>query len=171
MSARITLREFQQDLSHRLATAAASQGENTSVLAVQSGGKTWFMALAEAGEVLPVPKLTVAPLIKLWYAGLANVRGNLYSVVDFGAFHGAPPMHIGPASRLLLCGRHHGLNAGLLVDRVLGLRDSRELTPIEHDVPAWPWQKSVKQDAEGQCYWELDTVALMKSAEFMNIGI
>jgi hypothetical protein len=58
-----------------------------------------------------------------------------------------------------------------LVDGVLGLRDSRELTPIDDDVPAWPWQKSVKQDAEGQRYRELDTVALMKSAEFMNIGI
>jgi twitching motility protein PilI len=171
MSARVTLRDFQQDLSRRLATAAASQSENTSVLAVQSGGETWLLALADAGEVLLVPKLTVAPLIKPWYAGLANVRGNLYSVVDFGAFHGARPMHIGPASRLLLCGQRHGLNAGLLVDRVLGLRDSRKMMPIDHDVPAWPWQKSVMQDAEGQRYWELDTAALMKSAEFMNIGI
>jgi twitching motility protein PilI len=99
------------------------------------------------------------------------VRGSLYSVVDFGAFRGAPPMNIGPASRLLLCGHRHGLNAGLLVDRILGLRDGRELKSVDDENPTQPWHKSVKQDAEGQRYRELDTAALMTSAEFMNIGI
>jgi twitching motility protein PilI len=171
MSERITLREFQQELSRRLASAAASTGENTSVLAVQSGGETWLLALADAGEVLSVPRLTAAPLIKPWYAGLANVRGSLYSVIDFGAFRGAPPMHIGPASRLLLCGQRHGLNAALLVDRVLGLRDGRELKEVDEDVPARAWQKSLKHDAEGERYRELDIGALMTSAEFLNVGI
>src|SRR2546423_5418702 len=100
MSQRKTLRDFQQDLSRRLATAAISRSENSSVLAVESGGETWLVALGDAGEVLAVPKLTTAPLSKPWYAGLANVRGSLYSVIDFGAFRGAAPMRIGPASRL-----------------------------------------------------------------------
>jgi twitching motility protein PilI len=171
MYQRITLREFQQDLSRRLAIAARSHGENTSVLAVQSGGETWFLSLADAGEVLTVPKLTPAPLIKPWYAGLANVRGSLYGVVDFGAFRGAPSVRIGSANRLLLCGQRHGINAGLLVDRVVGLRDGRELKTVQGDAIAQPWQKSVKQDQEGQLCWELDAAALMKSADFMNIGI
>jgi twitching motility protein PilI len=171
MYERMTLREFQQDLSRRLATAARSQGENTSVLTIQSGGETWFLPLADAGEVLTVPKLTAAPLIKPWYAGLANVRGSLYGVVDFGAFRGAAPVRIGSANRLLLCGQRHGINAGLLVDRVVGLRDGRELKPVQGDAVARPWQKSVKQDDEGRLCWELDTAALMNSADFMNIGI
>jgi twitching motility protein PilI len=171
MYERMTLREFQQDLSRRLATAATSQGENTSVLTLQSGGETWFLALADVGEVLPVPKLTAAPLIKRWYAGLANVRGSLYGVIDFGAFRGARPVCIGPGNRLLLCGQRHGVNAGLLVDRVVGLRDARELKPVQQDTFGRPWQKSLKQDGEGQLCWELDAAALMKSAEFMNIGI
>ena len=50
----------------------------------------WILALADAVEVLPVPKLTRAPLSKSSYAGLANVRGNLYSVVDFAASFAAP---------------------------------------------------------------------------------
>ena len=171
MYERTTLREFQQDLSRRLATAASSRDENTSVLAIQSGGETWLVPLADAGEVLPVPRLTPVPLIKPWYAGLANVRGVLYSVIDFGAFRGAAPVRTGSSSRLLLCGQRHGLNAGLLVERVLGLRDARELKRAEQDTSAPDWQKAAKRDVDGRMCWELDTAALMKSAEFMNVAL
>ena len=70
---------------------------------------------------------------------------------------------IGPASRLLLCGQRHGLNAGLLVDRVPGLRDDRDLRPAANDDAVRPWQKSLRQDAAGRLCWELDTASLVKS--------
>jgi twitching motility protein PilI len=171
MSQRTTLREFQEDLSRRLASAAASHAENTSVLAVESAGETWLVALADAGEVMTVPKMTAAPLSKPWYVGVANVRGNLYSVIDFGAFRGASAVRMSSASRLLLCGKHHGLNAGLLVDQVFGLRDGQKLKGVIGQAPVYAWQKALKQDDEGRFCWELDTAALMRSAEFMNVGI
>jgi twitching motility protein PilI len=171
MSKRNTLRDFQQELSRRLAIAATSQAENTSVLAVESAGETWVLGLVDAGEVLPVPKLTAVPLIKAWYAGFANIRGTVYSVVDFSAFRGASPARLGPASRLLLCGQRHGVNAGLLVDRVVGLRDGRELKEINDGIAAPAWQKAVKMDGEGRRCKELDTSALVHSADFMNIAI
>jgi twitching motility protein PilI len=171
MSKRKTLREFQQELSRRVAIAASSHGENTSVLAVESAGETWVLQLVDAGEVLPVPRLTAVPLIKPWYSGFANIRGNVYSVIDFSAFRGAVPARLGPASRLLLCGEPHGVNAGLLVDRVIGLRDGREFKEIDDAMPAPVWQKAVKADGEGRRCKELDTAALVHSAEFMNIAI
>src|SRR3954466_7438295 len=146
MAHRTALREFQQNLSRRMANAAISALQNTSVLTVQSGGEAWIMALTDAGEVLPVPKLTAAPLIKPWYAGVANVRGSLYSVVDFGAFRGAAPVRLGPDSRLLLCASRLGLNAALLVDRILGLRDDREFTATTRDDMSQDvWQKCSKR--------------------------
>jgi twitching motility protein PilI len=171
MFQRTTLREFQQNLSRRLVAAATSREESASVLAISTGGETWLIGLADAGEVLPVPALTAAPLSKPWYAGLANVRGSLYSVIDFGAFRGAEAARIGPASRLVLCGQRHGLNAGLLVDRVLGLRDARELKALETSTVGPLWQKSIKQDVEGRTCWELDAEALMRSADFMNVAL
>ena len=171
MLARKTLREFQEDLSRRLATAATSQHENSSVLAVESGGDVWLIALSDAGEVLTVPKVTPAPLSKPWYVGIANVRGNLFSVIDFGAFRGAQPVRTASANRLLLCGQRHGVNAALLVDQVYGLRDGLKLKEVEAHAPAQPWQKSLKRDEQGRLCWELDTAALVKSAEFMNVGI
>jgi twitching motility protein PilI len=171
MFERTTLREFQEDLSRRLALAATSRNENTSVLAIESGAGRWLLTLADISEVLPLPRLTSAPLSKSWYVGLANVRGSLYSVVDFGAFCGEAPVRISPANRLLLCSPRYAVNAGLLVDRVVGLRDGRELNTVKEHGPARAWQKSVKQDGEGRLCRELDIAALVKSAEFLNIGM
>jgi twitching motility protein PilI len=169
--ARLSLMEFQQALSRRLATAAESKQSNTALLAVESGGEAWLLPLAEAGEVLPVPKLTPAPHAKPWYAGMVNIRGSLYSIVDFGVFRGAPAVRVGAASRVLLCGQRHGLNAGLLVDRILGLRDGQALKVAGNGAPAPGWQKSLRDDGEGRQLRELDVAALMKSDEFMNIGM
>ena len=58
-----------------------------------------------------------------WFQGVANVRGNLYSVVDFAAFVG-----VGTATeraRLVLFGERLRSAAALLVDRSLGLRNQR----------------------------------------------
>ena len=171
MFQRTTLREFQQNLSRRLAAAAMSREESASFLAIESGGETWLIGLADAGEVLPVPALTAAPLSKPWYVGVANVRGSLYSIIDFGAFRGVPSARVGPASRLVLCGQRHALNAGLLVDRVLGLRDARQLKTLETSTVGSLWQKSIKQDVQGHTCWELDAEALMRSADFMNVAL
>ena len=71
------------------------------------------------------------PLTKPWYLGVANIRGNLYSIIDFGAFlgHDTEPSAPGTApARLVLFGPRVGeLRAGLVVHRVLGLRNLAEL--------------------------------------------
>jgi twitching motility protein PilI len=41
--------------------------------------------------VVPLPQLTPAPLTKPWFAGIANIRGVLYSVVDFASWRGGAP--------------------------------------------------------------------------------
>lgn len=174
MANRASLREFQQDLARRLAVAVASDARNASFLAVDSAGEAWLLPLAEAGEVLPVPRLTPAPLTQPWFVGAANVRGNLYGAVDFGAFRGAAAATPGPASRLVLCGQQHGLRAGLLVDRVLGLRDAKHLKQADAadaSGAAPQWEKARHVDAGGGRYRVLDVAALVKSSEFMNIAI
>ena len=74
----------------RIASAdrTASAGRR---LAFKAGGMSWLVALPDAGEVLPVPTLTSVPLTRSWVRGMANVRGNLYTVTDLAAFAGASP--------------------------------------------------------------------------------
>ena len=74
MSNRVGLREFQQNLSRRLAGAAA-QDNLRSRLAFEAGNRLWLLSLPDAGEVMPVPWLCRVPLTRRWYCGLVNVRG------------------------------------------------------------------------------------------------
>ena len=82
--ARIDLRSFQQELATRLASKTAAQVES-SRLGLACAGEQWLIRLSDAAEVIALPAIAAVPLTQPWFLGLANVRGNLYSVVDLAA--------------------------------------------------------------------------------------
>src|SRR5688500_9722847 len=45
-------------------------------------------------EVLPPPQWTAVPSVKHWLKGVANVRGNLITIVDLCEFFGKPPVFL-----------------------------------------------------------------------------
>ncbi len=164
MSKRLNLREFQQNLIDRLQAKEMSE-DRLSTLGVQIAGRNWLVDLADIGEVLPLPKLISVPFTKPWFRGVANVRGNLYSIADLATYQ-----HSGPASgdvnnRILLIAERYAFNAALLVDRVLGLRDARK------------WRQSgvdgqiEYQDEMGTHWNKLDVQGLLEQAEFLQIGV
>jgi twitching motility protein PilI len=164
MSKRFNLREFQQSVLDRLQAQMASGGARVSTLGVQVGEEFWLVDMSDINEVLPLPALTGVPLTKPWYCGVANVRGNLYSIVDFAVFEGGPTTPREGQSRVLLAGHKFAFNAGLLVSRVLGMRNATE------------WQRSEQdgevrlQDGNGQVWRKLDMAQLLQQPEFLQIG-
>ena len=72
-------------------------------------------------EVLPCPSMTLVPGVKSWLKGVANVRGNLITIIDLSEFFGKPAVFLDDRVRLMIMGIP-GLNTGLLVNEVLGLR-------------------------------------------------
>lgn len=170
MSGRGGLREFQESLSRRLANASAHDSLR-SRLAFESGGKLWLINLPDAGEVMPVPWLYRVPLTRRWYCGLVNVRGGLYGMVDLADFsgHGMTPRTSDNA--FLMCGRRHGANIGLLVQKVVGLRNAQEFTPVADGAPDKPWIAGVAQDHEGRQYLEIDVAKLLHDPAFMDICV
>ena len=167
MSARTSLRDYQRDLSERLRSAAA--GRIASRLGLQVADEAWLVDLTEAGEVLPVPAITPVPLTRPWYRGLANIRGNLYSVVDFPAFLGRAPVLIGDRARLLLLGERFRLAAALLVDGSLGLRNPAHLKPSEAAPAAW--SRGAYADKDGRQWNELDLKQLAQHPDFLSVGV
>jgi twitching motility protein PilI len=167
MAARTSLRDYQRDLAERLRNAGVGRG--ASKLGLQVGGEAWLVDLADAGEVLPVPPITPVPLTRPWFRGVANIRGNLYSVVDFPAFLGADPVAAGDQARLLLLGERFRLGAALLVDRSLGLRNQGQLEPAAGE--AGPWARAHYADPEGRQWKELDVPQLARHPEFLTVGI
>ena len=72
-------------------------------------------------EILPPPSMTSVPGVKPWLKGVANVRGNLITIVDLPEYFGKPPVFADDKARLLIM-NIPGFNTGLLVNEVLGLR-------------------------------------------------
>lgn len=164
MSKRFNLREFQQSVLDRLQAQMASGSSRISTLGVQVGDEFWLVDMSDINEVLPLPTLTTVPLTKPWYCGVANVRGNLYSIVDLAVYTGGAATPHEGQSRVLLAGQKFAFNAGLLVTRVLGMRNATE------------WQRSEQdgeirlQDGNGQVWRKLEMAQLLQQPEILQIG-
>jgi twitching motility protein PilI len=97
--------------------------------------------LDEVLEVLPCPSYTWVPGTKPWVKGVANVRGNLITIIDLSEYFGKPPVHLDDRARLMVLSVP-GLHAGLLVHEVQGLRhfdedtERQKLPPMEDPVRA-----------------------------------
>jgi twitching motility protein PilI len=170
-AARIDLRTFQQELATRLAAKTAAQVES-SRLGLLCGGMRWLIRLHDAGEVVALPHIVTVPMTRPWFLGIANIRGNLYSVIDFSGFLGAEPIAPSAATRLVLFGaRACDLNAGIVVQRVLGLRNVAELAPAAMPPDAQEWYGQRWMDDEGNGWQEIDLAKLARSPAFLQVGI
>lgn len=164
MSKRFNLREFQQTVLDRLQAQVAGGSNPASTLGVQVGDEFWLVDMSDINEVLPPPPLTRVPLTKSWYCGVANVRGNLYGIIDLSVYTGGAPIPHEGQSRVLLAGQKFAFNAGFLVSRVLGLRNATD------------WQRSEQdgeirlQDGNGQVWRKLEMAKLLQQPEFLQIG-
>lgn len=168
MAAKISLRDYQRELSARLQSAGA--GRVASKLGLQVGGERWLVDLTDAGEVIPVPGITPVPLTRPWFKGVASIRGNLVGVVDFGAFLGVGVASPGEQARLLLFNDRFRMGSALLVDRALGLHHPEQLQ-VRAGTPARaPWIKAEYDDAQGGRWRELDVQHLAQDAEFLGVG-
>lgn len=121
-------------------------------------------------ESLPIPRVTRVPGTKPFILGLANVRGNLITVIDLGCYLWNEPTPLTGRSRLLSA-TLRGRPVGLLVDEVLGQRnflggdaDSPELSegsPLAGLVR--------KQHRAGSDSWqELDLHVLFSRPDFLD---
>lgn len=164
MSKRLNLREFQQGLIDRL-QATGSLDERVSTMGVQVAGRNWLVDMSDVAEVLPVPKLTLVPFTKPWFCGVANVRGNLFGVVDLAAYEHSGKTPTDENNRILLIASRYAFNAALLVDRVLGLRDARAWKQVE----GFDGQQEY-HDEQGASWRKLDVSGLIKQVEFLQIG-
>ncbi len=171
MANRVSLREYSQGVVARLRAVAAAPAAPVSMLGLQIGRDNWLVELSDAGEVLPLPSFIPVPLTRSWYCGVANVRGNLHSIVDLAAFIGDTPTQPTLDSRVLLVGQKFGINCGILVSRMLGLRKPEQLTRKEQTSIDRPWIKAQYLDDDGALWTELAMRELVQHPDFLQVGI
>jgi twitching motility protein PilI len=169
MARRTGLREFQMAVAERLRTASARTAL-ASKLGFQVGADNWFVSLTQVSEVIPVPQSVPVPLTHSWFRGVANVRGNLYSMIDFSAFQGGDPIGSGMERRVILVNERLVGGAGLLVSRMLGLRNPEQFNVADKPAGAPPWVGGAFNDAGGTRWLELDLPALAREQRFLEVG-
>jgi twitching motility protein PilI len=170
MARRTGLREFQLSVAERIRTAS-TRAALSSKLGFQVGTENWFVSLHQVNEVIPVPTTVPVPLTHSWFRGVANVRGNLYSVLDFSAFRGGDAIPPGMERRVILVSDRLVGGAGLLVSRMLGLRNPEQFTAAGRPADAPPWVAGVYTDAGGTRWLELDMAALVGEQRFLEVGV
>jgi twitching motility protein PilI len=166
---RTGLREFQISVAERLRTAS-TRAALASKLGFQVGSENWFVALHQVSEVIPVPSMVPVPRTQSWFRGVANVRGTLCSIVDFSAFQGRDPIAPGMERRVILVSERLVSGAGLLVSRMLGLRNPDQFNAAARPEGAPPWVAAAYHDAGGTRWLELDLPALAREQRFLEVG-
>ncbi len=165
------LREFQVRLSERLRQAASAPPQSAR-LGVQVGDRNLLVGLSEVGEIVALPgEITPVPLTHDWFRGLVNLRGSLYGVSDLARLEGREAAPMTKSTRLLAFAPRLGLNAAIVVDRMLGLQNDTTLTETESDeadTPAWLGREW--RDAEGRRWTELRLEELAGDERFLAVN-
>lgn len=170
MSKRVSLKQFQQDLSARLQNAAA-YSTLASRLGVRVGTENWLVDLSEISEVIAPLACVRVPLAQPWLLGVSNIRGKLYSVVDLPAFSGQPAVTPSADNRLLLVHGQFAVNAALLVNQTLGLRNLDLYQQQNSTTTDAEWLHGHYQDDRAVIWKSLDMQTLVTHPVFLQAGV
>jgi twitching motility protein PilI len=109
-------------VAHDASGASQQDRENTwDGVVFRLGQHRLTVGITEVDEILPMPQATPVPGARDWLLGMANVRGNLVTVVDLGWFLYGSRTPITARTRVILT-RLQGRYLGLIVDEVFGQR-------------------------------------------------
>jgi purine-binding chemotaxis protein CheW len=126
--------------------------------------------VTEIGEPLDA---TLVPNVPSWVLGVANLRGDIISVVDMRTFLGVEAAGYGQENRMVVAqARDEELTTGLIVDRVSGIRHldmgqiSEPTAPIDDQVA--PYLRGVYEH-DGHVLVVLDFDKLLLSPEMSKL--
>ena len=145
-------------------------GEEWSGVTFSLGGTRLACNIQRVNEILPCPPATPVPGAKTWIVGLANVRGELLTVIDLARYLTGVRSPLKSSSRLLATSLNKA-PIGLLIDEVYGQRHFLDSEAAAAELPEDSPLRGVvsKQHRLGSETWhELDLDRLFNSAEFLN---
>lgn len=121
------LLQMEADLRAARLDMAAGQAETWSGLGFRLDNIWMAAPRDDVLEVIVPPPVTHIPNARGWLLGIANVRGNLLTVIDLRQFLGLPASESQRGQRVLVLNSTR-VPAGFLVDEVAG---HRQFTPNE----------------------------------------
>ena len=166
------LREYEKR-SRKFAPDAQGPGAPTdewSGVTFSLGEDRLACNIGRVSEILSCPQSTPVPGAKDWIIGLANVRGELLTVIDLAWFLTGQRSPVTARSRLLATSLNKA-PIGLLIDEVFGQRRflNSDAAPAElaEDSPLRGLVAG-RHQLGTEVWHELDLDRLFNSAEFLN---
>ena len=141
-----------------------------NMLAVRIGARDYLIDLPEAGAIVAVPAVTPVPFTQRWYRGVANLRGQLTAVIDLAEYAGAGHTSLDKDSGLITFGAGLHFHAGILVTRILGLRNAAAMRAVSGETPAVPWLGRELHDGESRPWLPLSLARLTREERFLQAG-
>lgn len=175
MANKQALRDLQTRLAERM-KQVRTETPGVSWLAVDCAGQGLLLSLRQAGEIFELGPLLPVPHTQPWLAGVVNLRGGVFTVVDLARFLGlrsvtaAPPLRA--QTRLVAFNAALGINGALMIDRLEGLRHAADLQAETQSIDNAPRPGFALQrwrDAAGRWWQEIDLVALAAQPQFLAI--
>ena len=176
MANRAALKELQTRLATRL-LAARTEGVSIAWLAVKAGAGNYLFPLVQSGEIFPLANMQQVPYCRSWFAGVVNLRGGLFGVVDLAGFiaDGQSPVRseqsLAEASVITLNPALE-VNCALMVDGLAGLRNAdaflASAPPAEAD-PVYFGNRYT--DAGGEQWQEINLQSLSQLQQFLSISV
>jgi purine-binding chemotaxis protein CheW len=100
---------------------AATAQEFLEIIEFRLASETYGLESAFVREVYPLKALTPLPGVPPFVLGIANVRGQILSVIDLKTFFNLPSRELGQLNTLIIL-RNAQMEFGILADAVLGAR-------------------------------------------------
>lgn len=114
-----------------------TSGETISLVVLAVGDERYGVEVQDVQEIDQLEKLTPIPGTPAFWAGVVNLRGSMYPVLDVERYLGLPASDGAENPKVALVSRG-GLSLGLLVDEVAEIRQVRssEIGPPLADGPS-----------------------------------
>jgi purine-binding chemotaxis protein CheW len=101
-----------------------TSGETISIVVLVVGDERYGVDVQDVQEIEPLDKLTPIPGTPAFWAGVVNLRGSMYPVLDIERYLSLPAADAAENPKVALVSRG-GLSVGLLVDEVAEIRKVR----------------------------------------------
>jgi len=137
------------------------------------GGTELLSVMGEVTEIMDPPEYTKVPGVQSWVVGIANVRGSLLPLMDLKDFVTGNGLKNRKDGRVLVV-THNGMNTGLIVDEVLGMRhfalneQTYELPDMENTLKPYIKQAFNRDDK----YWPVFSFhTLVEDERFLHASL
>jgi len=117
-------------------------------------------------DVVRTDAIQPIPLVKPWFLGVTNVRGVLYAINDLGMMLDDSATELSSDTRMVLINQNITSNVGILINRLIGLRNLSVLTKRDETEDNLCFKQESYTDEDGQVWYVLDLERLVNSKEF-----